>query len=143
MSVQVGNFIVGRQGLTWPSHLSVNFTETCYVQDPTFSWFLKLALMESFRGSLLSNINIMAESGLCSNCGDIKVRQVEQWGLVSSHFVHCGRFIWQKRCNQWWRKVAVIDIITVSLSYSVKFRTCMNPFWRAWNMSVCDSHIVA
>jgi len=44
------------------------------MQDPTSSWFLKLALMESFRGSLLNNINsIMAESSLCSNCGDIKV----------------------------------------------------------------------
>lgn len=114
-------------GLTWPSHLSVSITETCYMQDPTSSWFLELAVVESFRGSLLSNVNsIMAESSLCSNCGDIKVRQVEQWGLFSSHFVHCSRFIWQK--------VTVSDI-TVSLSNSMKFWMCMYPFLLAWNMS--------
>ena len=77
-------------------------------------------MVESFRGSLLSNVNsIMAESSLCSNFGDIKVRQVEQWGLFSSHFVHCSRFIWQK---------VTISDNTVSLSNSMKFRTYMYPF---------------
>ena len=68
----------------------------------------------------------MAESSLCNNCGDIKVRHVERWGLFSSHFVHCSKFIWQK--------VAISDI-TVSLSYIVKFRICMNPFF------ACMKHV--
>ena len=128
VSIQVGNFTVGRQGLMWPSHLSVSITETCCMQDPTSSWFLKLALMEPFRGSLLNNVNsVMAESSLCSSCGDIKVRQVEQWGLFSSHFVHCSRFIWQK--------VAISDIITVSFKLQCEVQNPHESFF------ACMKHI--
>jgi len=84
--------------------------------------------MEPFRGSLLNNVNsVMAESSLCSSCGDIKVRQVEQWGLFSSHFVHCSRFIWQK--------VAISDIITVSFKLQCEVQNPHESFF------ACMKHI--